>query len=129
MKKLLLLSALLIFACSSNDEDNTTNKSINPPSWIQGVLAAYDHRTGGGTSTGNSYFEFRTDDFCIGQFVIGATCWKAQGTYFDNFSVYEEVSNIRYFVIMSYGGGEQTFEFDKVSDTSITYNGATLIKQ
>jgi hypothetical protein len=125
MKKLLLLSALLIFACSSNDDSNTTNKSINPPSWIQGiwVLNFFDG------SAPNIYVEFRTDDFCQGQFVIGATCWKAQGTYFDNFSVYEEVSNIRYFVIMTYAAGEQTFEFDKVSDTSLTLNGNTYVKQ
>jgi hypothetical protein len=125
MKKLLLLSALLIFACSSNDDSNTTNKSINPPSWIQGiwVLNFFDG------SAPNIYVEFRTDDFCQGQFVIGATCWKAQGTYFDNFSVYEEVSNIRYFVIMTYAAGEQTFEFDKVSDTSLTFNGNTYVKQ
>ena len=125
MKKLLLLSALLIFACSSNDDSNTTNKSINPPSWIQGIWALnfFDG------SAPNIYVEFRTDDFCQGQFVIGATCWKAQGTYFDNFSVYEEVSNIRYFVIMTYAAGEQTFEFDKVSDTSLTLNGNTYVKQ
>ena len=125
MKKLLLLSALLIFACSSNDDSYTTNKSINPPSWIQGIWALnfFDG------SAPNIYVEFRTDDFCQGQFVIGATCWKAQGTYFDNFSVYEEVSNIRYFVIMTYAAGEQTFEFDKVSDTSLTFNGNTYVKQ
>jgi hypothetical protein len=125
LKKLLLLSALLIFACSSNDDSNTTNKSINPPSWIQGIWALnfFDG------SAPNIYVEFRTDDFCQGQFVIGATCWKAQGTYFDNFSVYEEVSNIRYFVIMTYAAGEQTFEFDKVSDTSLTFNVNTYVKQ
>ncbi len=41
MKKLLLLSALLIFACSSDDSNDntsgTSNNSFNPPNWIQGV--------------------------------------------------------------------------------------------
>jgi hypothetical protein len=125
MKKILIiLFVSLIVSCGGNDDD-TTNKSINPPSWIQGIWALnfFDG------SAPNIYVEFRADDFCQGQFGIGATCWKAQGTYFDNFSVYEEVSNIRYFVILTYGGGEQTFEFDKVSDTSLTLNGNTYVKQ
>ena len=125
MKKILIiLFVSLIVSCGGNDDD-TTNKSINPPSWIQGIWALnfFDG------SAPNIYVEFRADDFCQGQFGIGATCWKAQGTYFDNFSVYEEVSNIRYFVIMTYAAGEQTFEFDKVSDTSLTFNGNTYVKQ
>jgi hypothetical protein len=125
MKKILIiLFVSLIVSCGGNDDD-TTNKSINPPSWIQGIWALnfFDG------SAPNIYVEFRADDFCQGQFVIWATCWKAQGTYFDNFSVYEEVSNIRYFVIMTYAAGEQTFEFDKVSDTSLTFNGNTYVKQ
>jgi len=80
-------------------------------------------------TVGGVAFDFRADDFCQGQFGIGFTCWKAQGTYFDNFSVFEEVSNTRYFVILSYAGGEQTFEFDKVSDTSIMYNEGSFTKQ
>jgi|TARA_B110000902_G_scaffold240500_1_gene290062 hypothetical protein len=124
MKKILvILFVSLIVSCAGND-DNTTNKSINPPSWIQGIWALNDSATVGGVA-----FDFRADDFCQGQFGIGFTCWKAQGTYFDNFSVFEEVSNTRYFVILSYAGGEQTFEFDKVSDTSIMYNGNTYVKQ
>ena len=124
MKKILIiLFVSLIVSCGGNDDD-TTNKSINPPSWIQGIWALNDSATVGGVA-----FDFRADDFCQGQFGIGFTCWKAQGTYFDNFSVFEEVSNTRYFVILSYAGGEQTFEFDKVSDTSIMYNGNTYVKQ
>ena len=126
MKKLLLLSlTILLFSCGDSDSNSSNNVSINPPSWIQGVWALnfFDG------SAPNIYVEFRADDFCQGQFGIGATCWKAQGTYFDNFSVYEEVSNIRYFVIFTYAGQEQTFEFDKVSDTSLTLNGSTYVKQ
>tara|TARA_B110000971_G_scaffold212502_1_gene242035 strand:+ start:899 stop:1273 length:375 start_codon:yes stop_codon:yes gene_type:complete len=124
MKKILvILFVSLIVSCAGND-DNTTNKSINPPSWIQGIWALNDSATVGGVA-----FDFRADDFCQGQFGIGFTCWKAQGTYFDNFSVFEEVSNTRYFVILSYAGGEQTFEFDKVSDTSIMYNEGSFTKQ
>lgn len=30
---------------------------------------------------------------------------------------------------MTEAAGEQTFEFDKVSDTSLTFNGNTYVKQ
>tara|TARA_B100000795_G_C22623257_1_gene369704 strand:+ start:342 stop:725 length:384 start_codon:yes stop_codon:yes gene_type:complete len=127
MKKLLILSlTILLFSCGDSDSDSSNNVSINPPSWIQGVWALESTLS---LTVGRIIVDFRTDDFCQGQVGIGLTCWKEQGTYFDNFSVYEEVSNTRYFVIMSYGPGEQTFEFDKVSNTSMISNGNTYIKQ
>ena len=60
MKKLLLLSTLLIFACNRDDDNNTdglSHRSFNPPTWIQGVW-----------EIDNVAVDFRDDDFCITQF-------------------------------------------------------------
>ena len=74
MKKLLLLSSLLIFACSSGDDSDSSNSngdSINPPAWIQG-LWLYENDAYG--------YEFRADDFCwyLPTGTLNYTCFKSQ---------------------------------------------------
>jgi hypothetical protein len=123
MKRLLLLSlTILLFSCSSNDDDNTLNYSINPPNWIQGYWKI------NGT-TGGFAFDFKADDFCYGAHGFELTCWKEQAALDDDFSVYEEVSDTRYFVSLYYEGSENEFEFNKLSDTTMTYSGFELVKQ
>tara|TARA_B100001093_G_scaffold309195_1_gene295000 strand:+ start:1027 stop:1443 length:417 start_codon:yes stop_codon:yes gene_type:complete len=121
MKKLLLLSAILIFGCSSADgNDNNpgnTGNSFNPPNWIQGVWLNEAIPT---VALG---FEFRADDICN---ITGsqANCNKAIIELYENApnaqtSVYEEISNTRYFVVFSYITLEQTWEFEKISANEI----------
>ena len=111
MKKLLLLSALLIFACSSDDSDssNSNGDSINPPGWIQGVW----------TNDSISAFEFRADDMCVA--VGSAICYKALMATSPESSAYEEISDTRYYVVISYGFSEDTYEFEKVSESTINW--------
>ena len=120
MKKLLILSALLIFGCSgdnSNDNNNsgTTDNSFNPPNWIQGVWLSEANTLIG--------FEFRADDICT---IIGsqATCNKALIELYENVpgeqtNVYEEISDTRYFVVFTVVPSEQTYEFEKISANEI----------
>ena len=38
MKRILILTAILVFACSSDDSNSSVNNNtFNPPTWIQGV--------------------------------------------------------------------------------------------
>ena len=98
MKKLLLLSALLIFACSNGDDSDSSNSngnSINPPAWIQGVW----------TNDSIYAFEFRADDMCV---TAGSTnCYKALMALSNESSAYEEISDTRYYVVISYGFSEE----------------------
>ena len=120
MKKLLLLSALLIFACSSDDSNNntsgTTDNSFNPPNWIQGVWLDEDFPIEFG-------YEFRPDNICIIN-SSQATCYKYyidlyQDTPNITTEVYEISSDSTYYVVFTYAGAEQTFEFEKISPNSI----------
>ena len=111
MKKIFLLSALLIFACSSDDSDssNSNGNSINPPAWIQGVW----------TNDSISAFEFRADDLCVT--AGNTTCYKALMALSTESSAYEEISDTRYYVVISYGFSEDTYEFEKVSESTINW--------
>jgi len=124
MKKRLLLSALFIFACSSDDNDSNTNgsddNSFNPPTWIQGVWL---NDIGGGLSSIG--FEFRDDDVCNVTFG-GNSCYKAIIELYDdapnwNTNVYEEISDSRYYFVFTNGPSEYTHEFEKVSENTINY--------
>ena len=104
MKKLLLLSSLLIFACYGDDDDNTTglnHSSFNPPTWIQGVW-----------EIDNVAVDFRDDDLCVTQ--LGSTsCLKTiieLSSDYPNFNinVYEEISATRYYFVFTYGPNEIT---------------------
>ena len=130
MKKLLLLSSLLIFACYGDDDDNTTglnHSSFNPPTWIQGVW-----------EIDNVAVDFRDDDFCVTQ--LGSTsCLKTiieLSSDYPNFNinVYEEISATRYYFVFTYGPNEITSEFKKVSDISINslqypFNNPTILNK
>tara|TARA_B100000767_G_scaffold266543_1_gene284070 strand:- start:75 stop:473 length:399 start_codon:yes stop_codon:yes gene_type:complete len=131
MKKLLILSALLIFACSGDDnddnEDGLNQRSFNPPTWIQGVW-----------EIDNVAIDFREDDFCITQFG-SASCLKtiielnSDDPNF-NINVYEEISATRYYFIFTHGPNEITTEFKKVSDISINclqypFNNPTILNK
>ncbi|MDB4094214.1 hypothetical protein N9524_01360 [Flavobacteriaceae bacterium] len=113
MKKLLLLSAFLTFACSSDDSDssNSNGNSINPPAWIQGVWI----------NNTSSVFDFRTDDICLTAGTI-TSCNKAYMALSSESSAYEEISDTRYYVVISFAGVmESTYEFEKVSDSTINW--------
>ena len=112
MKKFLFLSALLIFACSSDDSDssNSNEDSINPPAWIQGVWI----------NNTSSVFDFRTDDICLTAGAI-TSCNKAYMALSSESSAYEEISDTRYYVVVSYGFSENTYEFEKVSESTINW--------
>jgi hypothetical protein len=112
MKKLLLLSALLIFACSSDDSNSSANNNtFNPPTWIQGIWL----------NSNSAGWEFRQDDICmlsLNQTV--ANCLMASSAAPD-FSVYEEISEMRYLARFTNGGSEFTYEFEKISDNLISW--------
>jgi hypothetical protein len=113
MKKILLLSALIIFTCSSDDSDssNSNGNSINPPAWIQGVWI----------NNTSSVFDFRTDDICLTAGAI-TSCNKAYMALSSESSAYEEISDTRYYVVISFAGVmESTYEFEKVSDSTINW--------
>ena len=122
MKKLLyLFLALTIFSCGGDDDGNTNNNSsnltINPPSWIHGVYLQ-ENIDGSILPLG---YEFKSDDFCS---VLSnmATCYQAQlDLYGDtpNFEtdVYEESDSNRYFIELTVG--LSIYEYEKVSSTII----------
>ena len=123
MKKLLLLSVLLIFACSGDDSNDntsgTTDNSFNPPNWIQGVWMGLPPIDFIG-------YEFRVDDLCT---ILNsqATCNKAIIELSENTgqgyqtNVYEEISDTRYFVVFTAINIEQTYEFEKISENEIRH--------
>ena len=125
MKKLTyLFLALIIVACSDDSSDGSTSgsnsNSFNPPTWIQGVWL---NDNGNGTSSIG--FDFRNDDVCSVTFG-SAYCYKALiELYADvpniNTSVYEEISDSRYYFVFTYGPSEIKGEFQKVSASTINY--------
>lgn len=113
MKKLLLLSALLIIACGSDDSDssNSNGNSINPPAWIHGLWL---------NDTASVGVEFRDDNLCSIS-TGGTICFKELMTFDPESSVYEEISDTRYYIVISAGFSEYTYEFEKVSETTINW--------
>lgn len=123
MKKLLyLFLAITIISCGGEDDRNANNNgsnlTINPPSWIQGT---YLQDIGGQTSSVG--YEFRSNDFCRVSNNV-SSCYKAQIDLYENASnfetdVYEEIDNNRYFIEITLGATIISYEFEKVSSTSI----------
>lgn len=123
MKKLLyLFLALTIFSCGGDDDGNKNNNSsnltINPPSWIHGF---YLQEVNG--QVGVVGYEFKSDDFCTVLLNI-SNCYQAQlDVYVDtpNFetNVYEEIDSNRYLIEITLGPTIYSYEFEKVSSTSI----------
>ena len=130
MKKLLFLfSALLFISCSGDDDSSSNDTSIDPPSWIQGVWL-YEDTLELGIENG---FEFTKDDFCS---VTGTTkmCNKASFDLMINtpnveVNVYEEISDDRYFLELTYYNLTVEYEFFKVSSTRISHSDVHLILQ
>ena len=128
MKKYLLiypLLALLIFACSDSDS-SSSNLSINPPSWIQGIwinseLQSLGLRIG---------YEFKTDNFCIVQSNVN-NCYKEQVALFSdadgdntNAEVQENITNDGYSIDIRILGGTTSYVFEKVSNSRILLKNA-----
>ena len=122
MKKLLYLFLVFtIISCGGDDNgsaNNSSNLTINPPSWIQGTY--FQEAAGQILPIG---YEFKLDDFCSVTSNV-ATCYQAQlDLYGDtpNFEtdVYEEIDSNRYFIEITLGVTIYDFEFEKVSSTSI----------
>ena len=116
MKKLLFLfSALLFISCSGDDDSSSNDTSIDPPSWIQGVWMREDLEVFG--------YEFTKDDICSVSFNT-KTCQKASIDMWINapnveVNVYEEISDDRYFIEITYFNYTSQLEFIKVSSTRI----------
>ena len=125
MKKLLyLLAAISIISCGGDDDsgntnNNSSNLTINPPTWIQGVYLQLYPITGDVLPVG---YEFKSDDFCTVS-NNSAICNKEQlelyasGTLFAD--VNEEIDNDRYFLEITLQNFTSTYEFLKLSSTSI----------
>jgi hypothetical protein len=128
MKKSLLiypLLALLIFACSDSDS-SSSNLSINPPSWIQGIwinseLQSLGLRIG---------YEFKTDNFCTVQSNL-SNCYKEQVALFSdadgdntNAEVQENITNNSYSIDIRILGGTTSYVFEKVSNSRILVKNA-----
>ena len=112
MKKLIyLFLTVLIVGCSGDDNSNVTN--FNPPVWIQGIWLNINNSSAG--------FEFRQNDFCLITSPVSVVCYEQTYSDFNDFNVYEEISNTRYFTIITIAGAEFNFEFEKISDNSITW--------
>tara|TARA_B100002019_G_scaffold235707_1_gene210121 strand:- start:1799 stop:2200 length:402 start_codon:yes stop_codon:yes gene_type:complete len=116
MKKLLFLfTALLFISCSGDDDSSSNDTSIDPPSWIQGVWMREDLEVFG--------YEFTKDDICSVSFNT-KTCQKASIDMWINapnveVNVYEEISDDRYFIEITYFNYTSQLEFIKVSSTRI----------
>ena len=116
MKKLLFLfSALLFMSCSGDDDSSSNDTSINPPSWIQGVWMREDLEGFG--------YEFTKDDICSVLYNT-KSCNKASIDLWINapnveVSVYEEISDDRYFIVITSLNYTSQLEFIKVSSTRI----------
>lgn len=124
MKKLLyLFLAITIISCGGNDDsgntnNNSSNLTINPPSWIQGT---YLQEVAGQILPLG--YEFKPDDFCYVSSNI-TTCYQAQLDLYGDIpnietDVYEEIDSNRYFIEITIGVTIYDFEFVKVSSTSI----------
>ena len=125
MKKLVLLSlAVLLFSCGDNDDNSSSNVSINPPSWIQGIwinseLQSLGVRLG---------YEFKTDNFCIVQSNVN-NCYKEQVALWtdvdgDNAEVQENITNNSYSIDIRILGGTTSYVFEKVSNSRILLKNA-----
>ena len=125
MKKLVLLSlAVLLFSCGDNDDNSSSNVSINPPSWIQGIwinseLQSLCVRLG---------YEFKTDNFCIVQSNVN-NCYKEQVALWtdvdgDNAEVQENITNNSYSIDIRILGGTTSYVFEKVSNSRILLKNA-----
>jgi hypothetical protein len=113
-KAIYLFLTVLIVACSGdggNSNSNVTN--FNPPVWIQGIWLNINNNSAG--------FEFRQNEFCIITSPASVLCYEQTYSAFNDFNVYEEISNTRYFTTITIGGSEFNFEFEKISDNSITW--------
>jgi len=125
MKKLLyLFLAISIISCggdydSGNTNNNSSTLTINPPSWIQGVYLQLYPITGDVLPVG---YEFKSDDFCTVS-NNSAICNKEQLELLASSNlfadVYEEIDNDRYFLEITQQSFTTTYEFLKVSSTSI----------
>lgn len=123
MKKLLyLFLAITIISCGGDDDGTTSSSSnltINPPAWIQGTY--YQVFTTGEVLPYG--YEFKADDFCSISNNL-ATCNKEQLEFYESGTtlfadVYEESDNSRYLLEITFQSLTSTYEFEKVSSTSI----------
>ena len=114
MKKLIFLfTALLFISCSGDDDSSSNDTSINPPSWIQGVWMREGLEGLG--------YEFTKDDICSVLYNT-KSCNKTQIDLFkdtNQANVYEEISDDRYYIEITYLTQTSQLEFIKISTTRI----------
>lgn len=58
----------MLFGCSSSDDNNSANQSINPPEWVQGTWLLEEPNPVSGC-------RITKDDFCLVNFTI-QSCFK-----------------------------------------------------
>lgn len=118
----LALTIIIIFnSCSNSDNDkNTSEIQINPPSWIQGKWLLPD------STVGESGWRFTNNDFIIIQ-VNTELSQRNQLQQFSNngqeVSASDTSSENSYSVVLnSIGGQSTTYSFSKISDNEITWD-------
>lgn len=122
MKKMLLISIILLFISCSSDKDSTSSDStsINPPSWIQGSwylvgLDGVDKMSG---------YSFKKNDFC--QIVFNTqSCFKQSidlmksgGGYI---KVDEVINDNEYKISITQFSTTTIYNFKKISATKIEW--------
>ena len=113
----ILMLSLLTFSCSENaDESGSNNNNFNPPTWIHGTWL---------TSNSQGY-KFKPNDFCQVTSSLQTICYDQTYSHVNDFSVYEEISNTRYFTRITIAGAEYNFEFIKISNDIIKLNNSNV---
>ncbi|NCT10747.1 MAG: hypothetical protein GW772_11815 [Flavobacteriia bacterium] len=129
-KTLLLIFAITLYGCSSNEDSNLQNENfINPPSWIQGTWVDEKDNTTSNTSSKRGFI-FMKDDWCIALFskineINGQKNCQEEKLILaniNNIKAYttEEITNEKYFIEIVLPDEIYFFEFSKISSNEIS---------
>lgn len=131
---ILLFTLMLLFSCS-NDDDNTSNSFINPPSWIHGTWLDESEpewsQDGGFQFTNDNLLLVNTD----GQVDINLKEGLQDGVNTGSITTEEIISDTEYnLAIISNGSTNVSYSFKKDTETTIIYElssiyNVTLTKQ
>lgn len=119
MKKVLFLfiSALFLFSCSGDNNSESLNQFLNPPTWIQGTWGLHSEISGE-----VPMFKFTNDDFCT--IVNGGstlTCWDAMGNTHESITIEDTSTETSYNVSMTQAGSTTFYHFVRISDNEIQW--------
>ena len=117
MKKLLYLSTvILLFSCSSSDNNSSNSNSFHPPSWIHGTWV--DNASFGFKFTSNNVCQLiSTNQNCFKEII------ESYNSAIPNSATVSEetISNTEYEFSYTVSGVTQYYHFVKISNTSIEY--------